>query len=273
MTSPYSWTGLNTMRDSMIGQQNRAHNILLQYNDYVKRNRTNSSAVALSLLKQRNAALAQMKGTQRNYATYGNKWIAAGRPGAAAALEAKFKTPQEVVSKLTPYDPQGGVDALNAKRTLDQNLINLTGQENTLNQQYGTSRRDYEQKIPELARQLLSGYASRGMAFSSGYGSAVGEQQADIARGLSGLDQQKQQALADITSNRGLANTGYQNDLASSLVNTINRLSARAGTLGYGAKGKDIFNDPTLLVALAKKLLTQTSSPTMGTAVPGRIGG
>lgn len=190
-----------------------------------------------------------------NGAKYTQSWINSGRPGALEALQARYKTPESVAQRLTPFDPQGGVESLSAKRTLDQNLINLTGQENMLNQQYGTSKRDYEAKIPDLARQLLSGYAGRGMAFSSGYGHAVGQQQADIASGLSGLDLQRQQQLADITSQRGLASTGYQNDLASSLVGTVNRLSSRAGTLGFQPRGKDIYNDPTLLVQLAKKLL------------------
>lgn len=190
-----------------------------------------------------------------NTGKYTMNWISQGRPGAIEALQKRYPTQEALAPKMSAWDPQGGVDALTAKRTLDQNLINLTNSENLLNQQYTTSKTDYEQKIPQLARQLLSGFAGRGMAFSTGYGQAVGEQQADIARGLSGLDLQRQQQLADITSQRGLANTGYKNDLASSVVGTVNRLSSRAGTLGFQPRGTDIYNDPTLLVALAKKLL------------------
>lgn len=190
-------------------------------------------------------------------AKYVSNWITQGRPGALNALQAKYGTSDALLNsgKLTAFDPQGGVDALTAKRTLDQNLINLTSSENLLNQQYTTSKSDYQAKIPQLARQLLSNFAGRGMAFSTGYGQAVGEQNADIARGLANLDLQRQQQLADITSQRGLANTQYKNDLASSIVGTVNRLSSRAGTLGFQPKGTDIFNDPTLLVELAKKLL------------------
>lgn len=190
-------------------------------------------------------------------AKYVTNWIAQGRPGALDALQKKYGSSQSLFDsgKLSAFDPQGGVDQLTAKRTLDQNLINLTNSENLLNQQYTTSKSDYQQRVPDLARQLLSNFAGRGMAFSTGYGQAVGQQNADIARGLASLDMQRQQQLADITSQRGLANTQYQNDLASSLVGTVNRLSARAGTLGFQPKGTDIFNDPTLYVELAKKLL------------------
>jgi hypothetical protein len=190
-------------------------------------------------------------------AKYNQNWITQGRPGALDALAKKYTTPEAISQKLGIFDPQGGVDALTAKRTLDQNLINLTSQENMLNQQYTQSKSDYQSKIPQLARQLLSNYAGRGMAFSTGYGSAVGQQNTDIAQGLAGLDMQRQQQLADITSQRGLANTGYQNDLAAGLVGTVNRLSARAGTLGFQPRGTDIFNDPTLFVELAKKLLAK----------------
>lgn len=198
--------------------------------------------------------VSRLKGIQGKYT---QSWINAGRPGALDALAAKYTTPEAISAKLGIFDPQGGVDALTAKRTLDQNLINLTSQENMLNQQYNQSKSDYQSKIPQLARQLLSGYAGRGMAFSTGYGSAVGQQNTDIAQGLAGLDMQRQQQLADITSQRGLANTGYQNDLAAGLVGTVNRLSARAGTLGFQPRGTDIFNDPTLFVELAKKLLAK----------------
>jgi hypothetical protein len=199
----------------------------------------------------------QFRNLNKNVAVYDQRWINQGRPGALEALQKKYPT-QDALSasgKLSVFDPQGGVEQLNAKRTLDQNLINLTNSENLLNQQYTTSKSDYQAKVPQLARQLLSNFAGRGMGFSSSYGQAVGEQNADIARGLSNLDLQRQQQMADITSQRGLANSGYKNDLAASIVGTVNRLSARAGTLGFQPKGTDIFNDPTLLVALAKKLL------------------
>lgn len=231
-----------------------AHATDLQYHAYAKKYGANSAG-AKALLNKNRYLLNKVAQTSRQGISATGSWIGAGRPGADAALAARYKTPEQIAAKLSPFDPQGGVDALSAKRTLDQNLINLTNQENVLNQQYGTSRRDYEAKVPELARNLLSGYSGRGMAFSSGYTDAVGQQNADIARGLSGLDLQKQQSLSDITSQRGLANTGYKNDLATGLVGTVNRLSARAGTLGYQPKGKDIYNDPTLLVKLAKKLL------------------
>lgn len=245
-TSPYTYNVLMSQLEAEKQAQANANHFEALF-------RAGDKSGGVMLNRQRYAALANK--LHKESISMGQKWLEAGRPGAAEAVAAKYTDPQAIAAKLMPFDPQGGVEALGAKRTLDQNLINLTNQENLLNQQYSTSRRDYEQKVPELARNLLSNYAGRGMAFSSGYGTAVGQQQADIAQGLSGLDLQKQQQLGDITSQRGLAQTGYQNDLASSLVGTTNRLSARAGTLGYQPKGRDIYNDPTLLTALAKKLL------------------
>lgn len=251
--SPYNYAGLSANAAAFNRQRESSRAAYRGYRTAALANR-NSAATA----QARRAYIIsdnERKKAWANYLSYGKRWEAGGRQGALAALQAKYPTQEALAPKLGLFDPQGGVDALTAKRTYDQNMINLTNSENLLNQQYTTSKSDYEQKIPDLARQLLSGYAGRGMAFSTGYGQAVGQQQADIARGLSGLDLQRQQQLADITSQRGLVGTGYKNDLASSLVGTVNRLSSRAGTLGYQPKGRDIYNDPTLLAALAKKLL------------------
>lgn len=235
---------------------NLANQKLAQYNAYKRKFGANNAYVK-DLLRQRHNFLNDIARSQRMKATNTQAWINGGRPGALEALQKKYPTVDALAAsgKLSAFDPQGGVDQLTAKRSLDQNLINLSNSENLLNQQYTTSKSDYQAKVPQLARQLLSGFAGRGMAFSTGYGQAVGDQNADIARGLSNLDLQRQQQLADITSQRGLANTQYQNDLATAIVGTVNRLSSRAGTLGFQAKGTDIYNDPTLFVQLAKKLL------------------
>lgn len=253
--SPYNYTGLTANADAFRRQRESSRSAYRAYRTAALANR-NSAATA----QARRAFMIsdnERKKAWARYLAYDKQFEAGGRQGALEALQAKYPTQEALAAsgKISAFDPQGGVEALTAKRTLDQNLINLTSQENMLNQQYTTSKSDYEAKIPQLARQLLSNYAGRGMAFSTGYGSAVGDQNADIARGLSGLDLQRQQQLADITSQRGLANTGYKNDLATSIVGTVNRLSARAGTLGFQSKGRDIFNDPTLYAALAKKLL------------------
>jgi hypothetical protein len=247
-TSPYTYNALQNAYKTTGGYQATANHFQSMID---KGNRSG----AIIYARNKYAQLARQ--SHLNEIAFGKKWLAAGRPGALEALQARYPTQDALAAsgKLTAFDPQGGVEQLGAKRNLDQSLINLTNQENLLNQQYTTSKSDYQAKVPQLARQLLSNYAGRGMAFSTGYGEAVGQQNADIARGLSNLDLQRQQQMADITSQRGIANTNYKNDLATSMVGTVNRLSARAGTLGFGPKGRDIYNDPTLLAALAKKLL------------------
>jgi hypothetical protein len=254
--SPYNYAGLQANSADFNRIRTSSQNAYRAYRTAALANR-NSAATA----QARRAFMIsdnERKKAWARYLAYDKQWQAGGRTGALEALQTKYPTTEALAAsgKISAFDPQGGVEALTAKRTLDQNLINLTNSENMLNQQYTSSKSDYQAKIPQLARQLLSNYAGRGMAFSTGYSSAVGDQNADIARGLSNLDLQRQQQLADITSQRGLAQTGYKNDLATSVVGTVNRLAARAGTLGFGPKGRDIWNDPTLLAALAKKLLT-----------------
>jgi len=245
-TSPYTYQAMQSLNAQRAAATRDAWHWMQQ-----ARLQPKNRAVAY----QRMVALRNAQRLNANLGSFQNKFLAAGRPGAMTALAAKYKDPNAVIAKLAPFDPQGSVEAINAKRQLDQNLVNLTGQENLLNTQYGMSRRNYEQQVPTMARRLLSNYAGRGMAFSTGYGEAVGQQNTDVANALADLDFQKQQALADITSQRGLSQTGYQSDLATSLMNTINRMTAKAGTLGLQPKGLDIYNDPTLLVKLAQQLL------------------
>lgn len=247
-TSPYTYQSLTNLQSQKDAALHQAWYWMDQY-----RKQPHNAAIAY----QRMNALRNARNLQGNFGTYEKNWEAGGRQGALEAVQKKFGTVESLLPKLTPFDPQASMENINSKRLYDQNLINLQGQENLLGQQYGTSRRQYEQKIPDMARQLLNSYASRGMAQSTGYGSAVGQQQTDIADQLSNLDMQRQQALADITGQRGLLKTGYQSDLASTLFGAISRMSSKAGTLGLSrSRGMDIYNDPQLLIKLAQKLLT-----------------
>lgn len=205
----------------------------------------------------RNRYLAQQQAATRNYNAALKSWMAAGRPGAMAALQAKFPTQDAVLSKILPFDEQSALDRINTKRTYDQNIIGIGSQRNQINQDYATQKHVYDQNVPIMARQLLNNYGARGMANSSGYGQAVGQQNADLANQLAGLDASKQVGLANLSSQEGQVNAGYQNDLASIMYNAVQNLSTKAGTLGLKAnKGIDIFQDPTLLIKLAQKMLT-----------------
>lgn len=184
-------------------------------------------------------------------------WTTHGRPGAVDELAKRYTNTDQVLGRLLPFDESSALDRLNTKRTYDQNLIALNNQRNQVSQDYNTQRHVYDQNLPIAARNLLNNYAGRGMAMSTGYGQAVGQQNASLANQLASLDASKQVGLSNIDTQQGQLNAGYQNDLSSILYNTVQNLTSKAGKLGLQSKGFDIMNDPMLLTQLAQRMLSQ----------------
>jgi hypothetical protein len=107
-----------------------------------------------------------------------------------AALAAKKKvapTTLLVQSAKLPFDA-----GIASQR---DDLISKLNQSNLLNQQQSqknttdvvSAARNMMQAEPGVERGLLSNYAGRGMAFSSGYGQAYGDTKAKYATGLADL--------------------------------------------------------------------------------------
>lgn len=140
-----------------------------------------------------------------------------------------------ILGKITPYDPQASVDRMNAA-TIKQNAMNqLTLQRQQLNEDYTTAMRDAGITQQDSLRGLLSNYAGRGMAYSSGYGTAVGEQNRNFANYTGDLASGKQRGLAFADAGEAAANSNYLNMISQALVGATGRLAGQAGKLGLGA--------------------------------------
>jgi len=88
----------------------------------------------------------------------------------------------DLLGKLTPYDPQAAAGKLAATRSLNDTLAQLTASKQQLAEDYATNSRAVDLQQPNDARALLSNYAGRGMAYSSGYGTAAGNSDDAYAR-------------------------------------------------------------------------------------------
>jgi hypothetical protein len=248
VTSPYSYQNVLTNQAA----ESKARGLA----NYYESLRRKKAKVPYDLAGAAYRASVAAKTAKTNYDAYYNNWLKANRPGALEALQAKYTNKDDVLNKILPFDEQSALARINTKRTYDTNLIGIGNQRNQLNQDYNTQRHIYDQNVPIMARQLLNNYGARGMANSSGYGQAVGNQQADLANQLASLDSSKQVGLANLSSQEGQLNAGYQNDLGSILYNAVQNLTTKAGSLGLTKnKGLDIYNDPALLIQLAQKML------------------
>lgn len=150
-------------------------------------------------------------------------------------LGAGNPTLDTLLGKITPYDPQASVDKMNAA-TIKQNSMNqLTLQRQQLNEDYTTAMRNADLTQSDSLRGLLSNYAGRGMAYSSGYGNAVGEQNRNYANYTGDLASGKQRGLAQADAGQAAAESNYLNMISQAIVGATGRLSTQAGKLGLGA--------------------------------------
>lgn len=157
------------------------------------------------------------------------------------------------LSKLSPYDPQSAAERLSAQTGLNQALVAIKQGKDRLGEDYQTASRNLQEDQGDRFRQLLGNFAGRGLAFSTGYGKAYGDESADYTRRRTELDTANQRGLAQAGTDEANAQSSYQAALAAILANTTGRLSANAGQLGLAGN-----RDLPLLLEIAKRRLAAT---------------
>ncbi len=150
-------------------------------------------------------------------------------------LGATNPTMDAILGKLTPYDPQSAVDRMNAATTRSNTLQQITQGRQQLNEDYANSARQAEDAQSGALRGLLGNFAGRGMAYSSGYGNAVGEQNRSYANYTGQLASTKQRGLAGADANEAAAQSNYLGMIGQALVGATGRLAGQAGRLGLGS--------------------------------------
>jgi hypothetical protein len=155
-----------------------------------------------------------------------------------------------VLNQLLPFDPQGAAERLAAQKALDQQLLTSKQGRDELAQDYTTGQAQLNQEQPGRYRALLSNFAGRGLANSSGYATAFGDESADFAKRQTDLSSQNQRGLAQYGLADSAAQADFQSNIAGVLSGITGRLSGSAGQLGMAGNA----NLP-LLLELARRRL------------------
>lgn len=170
------------------------------------------------------------------------------------ALAKANPTSQDALSKLTPFDPMTAAERLSAMTQRNQGLVAIKQGKDRLAEDYQTAGRQLEDTQDDRYRALLANFAGRGLARSTGYGQAYGDETADYTRRRTELDTANQRGMAQAGMDEANVESSFQAALAAILANTTGRLTAGAGSLGL-AGNKDL----PLLLEIAKRRLSSSA--------------
>lgn len=141
---------------------------------------------------------------------------AAAPPGSPAAAAAAAETPvQPTPLTALPYDATADDMEAGAQSNFNDLLAQYTNAENTANTDYTKASRDLNESKDPIYRRLLNSYGGRGMARSTGYGSARGLQDNAFANAQNDLDTNKANVFASTTAGRTNAKSALDLILAN----------------------------------------------------------
>lgn len=221
---------------SAVEMARRAHGTSQQrYWDYL-----NTQAGARYRTAGHNLSAQQV--AQRNFANEYGRYSAVQKANTGSTLD-------QLLGKLTPYDPQAAAGQLAANRSLADVLANITAQKQNLAEDYATQSRQLDIQQPEDQRALLSNFAGRGMAYSSGYGTSTGKLADVYARSRAALSTNLNRGTAQASMAETSARSNFLDAIAMILANTTGNLTGQAGQLGLGT------SDVPYLVELARRRL------------------
>ena len=146
------------------------------------------------------------------------------KPGAVGA--------KKPVSNILPYDPAAETEKRNLLGRKQTALAGFQRQRQDLNESSATALQRLQEDEPDVYRRLLSQYAGRGLAYSSGYGTSQGELGAQFARQRSDVERQKTTGLARINQSQSDYLTELDRLLAELQISGARNLTSRAGKLG-----------------------------------------
>lgn len=141
----------------------------------------------------------------------------------------------ERLEDYLPSDPIASDDyeeMLAQKNAFEQQLLE---QQNELERDYTLNRRETELGLAADQRDVLEGFAGRGLAYSSGYTYDRGQVDNAYANVLNSLDQDRTRGKAGFDKSRGEFETGYNRQLQMIAEAAARRAAQRAGELGLGA--------------------------------------
>jgi hypothetical protein len=139
------------------------------------------------------------------------------KPGSATAAAAAAAVTPVITDPITalPYDATA--DDMEASAWSEYNNINsqANAQEADLNTNWTKQSRDLNESKDPIYRRLLNSYGGRGMARSSGYATALGQQDLQFANAKNDLDTSLASGTAGLVATRSNAATALKAILAN----------------------------------------------------------
>lgn len=179
-----------------------------------------------------NAKLAAVKA--QHYAEQQQQLAAAKAKQAARPKVSSTGKVTPAKPTALPFDMEAQTEKINAADTLGQLRNMILAQRQQAESQYSAGQHELDMQQPQQERSLLNNFGSRGLAFGSGYGVGLGNLENALAGQRAGLDQAHTGTLADLLRQENQGNDTYQRRLATIQQALAERLSKRAGTLGFG---------------------------------------
>ncbi len=133
-----------------------------------------------------------------------------------------------------PWDQEANQGKLNAGYSLGQLRNQLMSQRQGAQREYSSGFFGLDQQQPEAERGLLNNFGGRGLAHGSGYGMGVGQLQNQFATERSGLAERLNDLISGYDREESAGTANYNRQLALIQQALAQRLSKRAGTLGFG---------------------------------------
>ncbi len=133
-----------------------------------------------------------------------------------------------------PYDSQSSVELLKQKETANQALLQLQEDEQANELEFSQNTRDTNRQYEDLRRQALNNFGSRGTAFSSGYGKAVGDNANEYNTQIGDINSQRNSFRQFAEKSRMGISTAFNDYVRKDAMDRAARAQEQAGKLGLG---------------------------------------
>lgn len=184
--------------------------------------------------------------------------------GSASAAPSPSATPSVTVNDAgileLPYSPAWGQDVMGGLEDTNAALLALQQQQQQQALQYEADKRQAGIDYTNIQRDTLNDNAARGVAFSSGYGVAVGRDANDYNNLTNALALANSQANAGFDFERTAIINAFKEQLRQGSLDYADSLVEGAGTFGYGQPGQGYRMKPNNRPKPTKKK-TQPSKP------------
>lgn len=132
-----------------------------------------------------------------------------------------------------PFDPVAAQQRRNLLERRQDYTRNYRQTVQNLNRNTSNQLRAIDIETPNVYRSILNNFAGRGMAYSSGYGTSLGNAANDIATQRTNLSSSLQDRLSGLQGDRRDFLNDYQYNLSQIEKDQANRAQSQAGNLGF----------------------------------------